>query len=232
MQKENLQKLYYKYRFYIFPVVVVICSVVLLAVVIYPQARKIMDISKAQVDTDGKAAQVKAKVDALNSLNSSDLTTQMNVLLTVLPEDKDYPGLIQILKNTILSRGLILVDFQVGGSGSAAAKSSGLYTVMISLKGTKSAVDDFISSVEALPRMIRIQNLDFNLGKAPDIVTANITLNIFYAPAPTAVGAVDSPLPKLTEKDQQMVALFTRGINLSSPPVSTSSAKGKADLFN
>lgn len=237
MNKEVIGKLYFKYRFYIFPAVSALCCLILIIFVIYPQVTQVIKSFDDLQQKENKLHVLKVKTADLEELNEAELTQKLNAMLVVLPEDKDYPSLIGVLRSLTSRFGVLLSSLQIGKvSSPAKAETGSAFAVTLEFSGSKALVSRLITALESSNRIMKIRSMDLSFNKTTDAINASFMLDVFFAPIPTNIGSYETPLPKLTQKDQEMIASLTRDINKPvSLPISSSSAttvtRGKINPF-
>ena len=73
--------------------------------------------------------------------------------------------------------------------------------------------------------------MDINPTRATDILNLVLSLEVLYGELPSTFGTVDSPLPQLTSKDEELIAKLAGISIVSSPGTVTLSPKGKTNPF-
>lgn len=232
MNKEQLSKIYLKYRFYIFPVIIVVTSLVLIVFVIYPQSMALVNGFGELQQKSNKLQVLKLKASDLEGLNEIELTQKINILLTALPSDKEYPSLIGVLKGLGSQLGITLSSIQIGQAVSTSNSGSS-FIVNLEITAPQTLISRLATSIESSPRVMKVRSIDLSYNKSTNLVNGIFVLDVYFVPLPTTIGSAESPLPKLSEKDQQTIDNFTRStpsLSQSSIPA-TVSARGKVNPF-
>src|SRR3989338_8423415 len=90
MKKAEILKFYLNYRLYLFPAIVALSSLILIILVIYPVAVKLITNSKVEGEILSKSKFLETKAQALDSLDQVDLDRKVNFALGSLPTDNDF----------------------------------------------------------------------------------------------------------------------------------------------
>jgi hypothetical protein len=206
MRKQELLKLYQTYRIYIFPSGVAVASLILIALIIYPQTISLLTNQKAKTEISTQSQFLEAKAQELGSYNPQDLNQKVNYAVSSYPTSKDYISAISTLQNLIFQSGFTVSTLSLLGDNSKDAKASFLsYTVKVEILGPLPSLPTLLASIENAPRLMRVGTIEVTPGKDPKIASAAIAVEVLYSPAKGDLGSVDSPLPKLSDKEEQVI---------------------------
>ena len=218
----NTLKLHYKTIIY--PLTVGIASLVLIIFVIIPQLQGFItgqdDLKTKQARLD--VLEVKAK--ELESFNQEAYTEKLLNAFYYLPVDKDYSNIIGIFRELTASAGMSLNSLHPG-SGPAANS----YSVKADIVGQVSSLGAMLEAIEKSPRVMKLESVETSTPTS-GLLNATLTVSVYYAAPPQSLGAIDVPLPKLTEQDQVVLSSLT-------PPSAQSSSttiilpSGKSNPF-
>ncbi len=233
MPKDELLKLYYKYRFIIYPVLVAAAGIFLVVVVIIPQTVTFIKNQQAIKEYAQRHDSLKAKAVELEGLDKNELKKRTDVALSVLPEDKDYSGVLGLVQSTAARDGFSVLSFQIGAPFiNSSTKSSG-FNVKIEFLGPKDNLKLLLANIEDSSQVLRLSGIEVNNLRRADMAEGILTVDAYYAPIPSTIGSVDAPLLRLSEQDFQTLLKYTR--LAASVPVSTTSAtpsqRGKSNPF-
>lgn len=247
MNTQIAKTLYLKYRLIIVPIVVALSGLVLIVLVIYPQLHNLISQSSLYDKTQEKSKVLEVKAMELNTIDETDLKKKLNLALVALPEEKDYLEIVNVLQTLTAKSGFSITSLQFGQTGELEKSSIGkAYGVKLMITGPKVAFDTFLNSIEKSYRAMRVGNLEITSSKiGSGAIEASLTINIFYAPLPTNIGSVESPLPRLSDKDETLINNLAKVISIafaqnsvsaqssSSLPILTGSLppRGKSDPF-
>ncbi len=233
MKKEEILKFYLNYRVFIFPVVTAISSIILIFLVIYPQALKLLSNQKAQAEISKRSNFLEAKAQALQNYDREDLNNKVNLSLTSYPADKDFANVIGLLQNLTAQLGFKIISLSIGG-GSAKIVNAKSYGVKLDLVGPLKSSPLLINNIEQSPRLIKASGIETSAGGDPNLANITINLEVLYSPPINSYGSIDSPLPELSNKDQEILATLQSSISpVSQTQQATQGAsiRGKANPF-
>jgi Tfp pilus assembly protein PilO len=211
---KSLLETYNKYKLLLFPLFIGFAGLLVIIFVIIPQ---VQDYFKGQEQINELAKRqsiLEAKAKALESVNKDEVDSKLTVVLVALPIDKDYPGIIGLIQKLVADNGLTLTNLQIGSG--ANANSSGVlnYSLKVETSGPKDGFNKLVPILEKASRIVKIGSIEFTpLGLKGDL-SANFTLEAYYGPIPSSVGAVDAPLPQLTAEDEKLLSTLAQSASL------------------
>lgn len=231
MNKEVILKFYSSYKLFIFPAVVAISCLVLIVSVILPQTLKLVTNQKVGDDLLTRSENLEVKAQNLESINGEDLSQNLIYALNVYPSDKDYGNIIGLIQKNTSEVGFNIDSLNLGGGGVSAKTDAQSFSVSLQLSGSKVLLPILLSNFENGPRLMRIANLEVS-STSGEGVQVSLGLDVLYSSSPGDFGSIDSPLPTLSEKDEE---LLTKLAVVSGPSVSlggvVSTPRGKANPF-
>lgn len=232
MKLSYLMIFYSKYKLFLFPTVVALSCLVLIAFIIFPQLSKLISNKEVEKQLAGRAKVLGIKAAALEGYNSEELQLKVVSVLSALPPEKDLGSILSILQNITGKDNFTISAFSVaGGEGVGGVQS---YGVKLTVAGPRSLFSSLLKSIESSPRIMRVQTIDVSGTKDAQSLEANLSIQILFAPIPSSMGSVDAPLPTLSEKDEEVIAKLS---STSAPIVTTeqtpiiSVPTGKANPF-
>lgn len=237
MDKEYLLTIYSRYKFIIYPFVVALIGIIVILLVIYPQVNNILEKRSQMENLSQKLEFLDAKAADLENLNEADLSRKINAAVAVLPSDKDYTSTINVLQSIIQQNSFSLTSLQTGQVANVSTPNLSGFNVKIETVGPRAFLSRLLSSLENAPRVMKVSTIELVPQKSPDSVDAIISVDVFYAPIPTSLGAVDAPLSQLTDKDEELLAKLVRNVNAAGvsavTPTTPSSLppRGKSNPF-
>lgn len=227
MTKEKLVLIYQKYRMIIFPVVVALSCLILIIFVMIPQLSKFLKNSKEEANFKAKSDFLDTKVEALESLDEKDLQKKLKGVVISYPQEKDFVTLISLLQKITSENGFSMTSLSFGGGGTAKDSS---YGILIEVTGPKSIFARLLSSIEASPRLMRIDRIEISSGKVGDVISANLAIAALFAPLPGNLGSIDSPLPQISTGEEELMAKLAGSQEIPLTTVDLSST-GKSNPF-
>lgn len=230
MDKQELIDLYLRYRNIIFPVLVGVVSIILVAFVIYPQLNKLRENNDSYNKIVNKSDFLEVKANELESIDETDLQEKVRIALSALPDGQDYAQVISLLQDVAGESGFIISSINfVPGTQTATGRSE--FTVRMEVGGPKNGFNTLLTNIESAYRPMRVSNFEVNTASSGEVLNAIISVNVFYAPLPQSLGGVDSKLPILTSQDEELMSLLARSDSAGESGSLISSPKGKSDPF-
>lgn len=230
MKKEEIVKFYQHYRLYIFPAVVALSSLTLIIFVIYPQALKLITNKQVEGDMINRSKFLEVKAQALESLDSTDLNRKKDFALVSYPTDKDFASALGLLQNFTVKSGFNIVLISLG-SGTLGTNAQS-YNLKLDILGPQTLLPGLLSNIENSPRLMRVSSVETNLGKDPQGALISLSVDVLYSSVPEDFGSIDSPLPELSEKDEEVLVKLARSaVSPSLESITPSGARGKANPF-
>ncbi len=232
MKKEEVIKFYINFRLYIFPAVVALSSLFLIISVIFPQVVKLLENQKAIGELTNKSKFLDTKVVALESYNSEDLSRKVGFALSSLPADRDFGNILGLLQQAISQAGYTINSVSFGSATGKVGTSSS-YEVKMEIKGSKITFQTLLNNLENLIRLVRVSSIDISTNQLTQALDIALVVEVLYSPIPQSFGSVDSPLPQISQKDEELLARLAVGANVivSSPSATLGLPRGKSNPF-
>lgn len=235
MNRESWNKFYKRYRLFIFPAVVALSCLILIVFVMIPQISKIIEGTRKESEIRVKHKFLATKAEALEGYDEADLARKVSYLLASLPAEKDFVNIIGQLQRISSENGFSIAALSLGvGTGGQSPKEQS-YGVKMDALGPKSLLNRLLNSIEGSPRLIRINDMEISAGKAGDFVNVSLTIEVLFSPMPKDLGAVDSPLPEISEGEQALIQRLARTQTVPTTAVSTTplslTPRGKPNPF-
>lgn len=227
MNKE-LGKFYQKYRLYIFPAAVAVSCLILIIFIIYPQVAKLIQGSRLEQDFSTRSKFLEAKASALENYDEADLQRKVGLVLASFPAEKDFINVMSLLQRLNSQSGFSILSLSLTSVQSSSKDQS--YGVKVEIVGPKTLFLSLLNGIESSPRIMRISTIDVTSGMIADVVSATLTVEVFFAQVSDSFGTLDSPLPEISDKDEQLISRLATTQPIITTPIS-SSAKGRADPF-
>lgn len=231
MKKEALSRFYSTYRLFIFPAVIILSCLILIAFIIFPQASKLISNSKLEADLKSRHKILEAKAEVLESIDEQDLSSKVNTALSAYPSERDFASVVGLLQNLTQLSGFTISSLSLSQSTGSKYGNSQSYSVKLEVLGPESLFPNFISSIESSPRIMRLSSMDISSTRSTGILNLVLAIEVLYASLPATFGTVDSPLPKLTSKDEELIVKLAGISAISSPETVTLSPRGKSNPF-
>lgn len=236
MIKADLKLALAKYRFLALPTLVGLIILVLTLTLLLPRISQILKIRQTLAQEKVRLSKLTQKVADLEGLDEPELSAKADLMISSLPAEKDIPRIFATLKSLGSEAGVTLESIKVAPgelstvSAQPRAKGPPVLSFEISAKGAMEAIKSFLGQVEStIPVM---QTTDVSLTRTEGEVKADISLDTYFLPLPKTLGAVETPLVKITPNEEllyQEIARFTTPLTEGALPSVTT---GKEDLFS
>ena len=229
MRKETLINFYHSYRLFVFPGVVALSSIFLIIFAIYPQTIKLINNQKASGDLAEKSKFLDSKVYALESINAEDLSQKLEIALGAFPSEKDFGNVLGLLQQLVNGSGFSISAISLGNSGAKIANADS-FSVKLDVKGSKATLQNLLNNLENSPRLAKIGSIDVSSNQPSDAIDVSLSIDFFYSSSPKTAGSADSPIPQLTQKDEEVLIALSK-IYAAVPKNISQSPRGKPNPF-
>ncbi|MBI2029441.1 hypothetical protein HYT02_03435 [Candidatus Gottesmanbacteria bacterium] len=201
-------------KLFLFPVVTIIMVISLTWFFLIPQITEI----RVSIDENNKNAEVLArleeKLNKLNEIKNSMVLGEFERLEKVLPSEKNIPQLINTLSmlqrdNEVIYEGLVI---KPGIIDSDTVENKPI-SFGINIGGPTDKVVAYISKLLDTVPLINISSVGLNTKDG--YTRGTLSVNSFYYPLPSKLGAVDSPLPEINKSVQESI---DKALSLKDPP--------------
>lgn len=199
--------------------------------IIFPQTKELIGNVRLEKELKSRQGLLEAKAQVLEKLDEQDLSVKVGSVLASYPAEKDFASVIGLIQQLAAQSGFSLTTLSLGSAAGKYSDSQS-YSVKMDTVGPKSLLKNFISSIEDTPRIMRVSNLEVATTRDANIVNTSLEIQVLFASLPQTFGTVDSPLPQLTQKDEELIVRLTQTPVVAAPtePV-TLSPRGKANPF-
>lgn len=230
MKKETIIKFYSNYRLYIFPAIVALSSLFLILFVIYPQTVKLINNQQTIGDLINKSKLIENKVVALESYDEEDLSRKVGFALVTLPADKDLVSILGLLPQLIVQSGFTIESISFGNTANKLGNSDSV-EIKLEIRGAKIMFQTLLSNLENSPRLIRVNTIDISAQSSQNM-NAAVVVEVLYSLLPQNFGGTDSPLPELSQKDEQLLVRLARTSETVATFSAIESPRGKSNPFD
>ncbi len=234
MKKEELLKFYQTYKLYIFPAGVILSSLILIAFIIYPQVNSLLTGQKTKAQFLERSKFLEAKAQTLQNYASEDLNIKVEYALNSYPVEKDLITGIGLIQNITAGLGFSIKGMTLG-PGTLKVSNSQSYGMKLDLSGPAALLPSLLTNIENSPRLMRVTSLETTAGGDRQAVSVGINVDVLYATAPQNFGSIDSAVPQLSAKDEQILAKIvgtgSRGGQLTGPQIIQLPPRGKLNPF-
>src|SRR3989344_6562377 len=204
---DELIRLYQVHKLYIFPIIVGLSSLILIIFIIYPQTVKLISNQQVSGEMFNKSQFLETKVQALESYDVDSLKSQVSFALGFYPTDKDIVPILGLLQNLAAESGFSVISMSLSGGGiknqSSKAQS---YGVKLEVLGPTQFLPSFLSKIEGSQRLMRVGSVDVTSAGSSKGSSVAIEVDVLYSTSSNDLGSIDSQLPELSQKNQEVIA--------------------------
>jgi hypothetical protein len=204
--KKTLLDIYNRYKIIIFPALIGLACFLLIILIIIPQFNEYLKAKEDLANTLAHAENLQKKNLALEGLDRNDLQQKLNIAINAFPSEKDFPGVVGLVQRLASERGLALGSLQVVQTSSKTETPS--FSVKFDVSGSRASVRELLNTLENSSRVLKVITIEVSASSETDVV-ANIGIDAFYAPTPTALGGLDAPLSPLTSEENKVLSTLS-----------------------
>lgn len=232
MKKETINKFYQTYRLIIFPIVIILSNFILIFFIIYPQTVKLISDNKQEAELKSKHQFLEAKASQLENYSEEDLSRKVRFALYSLPAEADFAFIIGLLQKLTNELGFNILSLNLSQRSDAKAQTQS-YVVQLELSGAKTLLSSLINNIENYVRIMRVSNIEISASSRDlNSLNANLEIEVFFSNVSANLGSIDSPLPEISTKDEQLLEKLAASVPSQEPiraaPVGP---RGKANPF-
>lgn len=229
-----------KYEIFIASAFILLMIIILSIGLLVPNFNRAQEIYQKQKELTIRLENLRKKDNTLSGLDFNYYKDNFVKINYVLPEAKDYVSLFKTFDLLEKKEGVSIIktDFQLGivsTDSSKLAKTAGSPTffipVTIEVIGNLPSLQNFIKSLsDYTGRFISIDSFSW-VKKDGDRLLLNLSGRAYFYPLPTTLGTVDSPLAKISENEEKILAKIS-SISVVEEEVTIDKGDlGKKDLF-
>lgn len=229
---QEIIKFYQTNKIYLFPIIVGISSLILIIFIIYPQTVALLANQQVEKVVSNNSELLTNKVNALEQYDNIDLNQKVDSALGFYPTDKEVVPVVGLLQNLASKAGFSTISMSLGGISGKSDNKSQSYTIKLELSGPSQLLQSLLSNIENSQRLMRVNSVELTSGSDPRGAEVTLIVEVLYASPPSDLGGVDSPLPQLSQTDQEIINKLTLIVpSRSTQQISTLGTKGKANPF-
>lgn len=235
MKKETILEFYNKYKLILFPSLVTIACLVLIVLVIFPQAKSLLEGQNNLAVSKTKLKSLEAKAQELDQINDQDLKNQVQLVLGILPEGKEPSNVFGVIQRVVGLSSVNLVSLGFTSSKGTAIGQANSFSLRAQVAGSKSSIGQFLTNLSEAPLAVNVTGISLSSASSSDLLAADIQIDVYFSPTPKTLGSAEDPLPELSEEEKAIVSRLAK--SQIATPVSQSSTptillpRGKPNPF-
>jgi len=195
--------LYRQYKAFLLPIVAIIVSIILVGIIIIPQTQILLKNQEELKKEQDKLSILKNNYSLLSSMDEADLNANLQTLSKVLPNGKDFIGVINTISYNSVRQDVSIDDFsfQVGEISKDLADEAEFpfLTLTLNVSGNPQSVLRFISELYKSVPVVQVINIKTTSGQS--------TLKLqFYHKAFVKGGiSADSAIAPLSKQETELI---------------------------
>ena len=226
----TIKILYRKYKEHLTYILVIFIAVVLFLFTVLPRLKDLAKLNNDRKIELNKFSILKNNLDLLSNIDDSLLSSQLLLVSSALPSEKDFEGVLNSISLATAKSGASLSDyeFQVGGLSQSSIETTGFpfLTLTVTIRGTPLQVAKFIGYLSKSAPLSQVTSIMQNSS------SATVAINFYYkALAPSQFNDSQAITP-ISEKGKQIIkTLSSWGINNLPGPETPILSKSSANPF-
>ena len=212
INQTTLRILYYRNRPFILPTILFVLSLIIIVEAVFPQVQQWFTIHSAISSSLQKIDSLNKNIATLNKISEKDLDAKLEFLSEVLPENKDYVGILSAISSAAISSGTSLGDynFNVGNLSSSETKNN---TIQLKLSLTGGIVEARKFIVQ-LKKQTPLSSLaDVEIGN--DLIT--VVASFYFKPFPVVSYQKAQDIINLTPQEENLYTSLKSSLNTATP---------------
>lgn len=189
---------------------------------IYPASQKVIHLLEQKKALGEERDKLKKKLAILDSLDEQALRADLTTVIAAVPSDKSIPSLFQTVEGLASEAGVALDSISISAVGSVSTQSasgtsslekqigSHLLPFISSLTGGFENIQQFITRVPSVRRLVRIRTFAMSFPKDQQPLNISFEMDAFYEPFPTSLGTQSSPIFEITPKEEQVISTLSQ----------------------
>lgn len=201
---------------YIFPIAIILISVILFFQFVIPQFGALLEARKEALAASIKLETFKANLDVLTNTNEETLDLQLKILSSALPLNKDFIGILNSIYLTSQKTGVNLGSFslKIGDlSNSDNNDQSSTVNIDIPINANVTAVNNFIGAISKTVPLVEVYSV--KVGN----VSSSVSLSFYYKPLGASNYSQDARISPISQKGLTIVNQLGKFENISSSAV-------------
>lgn len=204
VDENTLRILYEKHKVYLIPAIVVAVSILLFFAAVIPQIENFFSLQAKTENTKERTVVIKSNVALLSSLNKGDLGDKLQTVVSALPVEKDFAGILRVIAFAAEDAHVTLGDFSfvVGSLNGQATKITNALPIEVDLT--------ISSDIFGAKRFIEALTQRFPLSEVTSLQISDKSSSMkaffYYKPLPQFAFDENKKIEGLSQKD---TAFFT-----------------------
>ncbi len=175
-----------------------------------------------------KLKKMNEKLSDLTTLDEVKLTDKTRIALRAVSTDKNFMDTLTVIAKIAGDNGLVLSGFSIN-PGDLSITEKGTLSYKLFVSGNKENLVAFLAAInKTLPLVAPAGNLNVDMSGAS--TEFDMSTESYFLPLPKTLGTIDSPVPKLTSQEEEVLAVIS-GFTFV-PQMAVTSSGGKVNPFS
>ncbi len=210
---KSLKFILNKNRPYIFPVAIIIVSIIIFFQFVIPQFGAFLAVRKEALAASLKLETLKANLDVLTNTNEEALDSQLEILSQALPLNKDFIKILNAIYSTAQKTGVRLGNFSFKIGDLSTLKNSDDFPVVNVSLPINSGVNAINSFVQTISRTVPLSKVYFvRIGN----LLSMVSLSFYYKPLGVSNYSQDARISPISQKGLTLINQLSEFENTSS----------------
>ena len=161
----SLKIIFERNKYYIVPVAIILICIILFFQLIIPQFKTLFALGENAKKMALELQVLKNNLNVLMNTNEKVLDSQLKILISALPSDKDFDSMLSVIYSVSQKTGVSLGNFslKIGNlSESEAANSSPTIKVTVPINSNAESATSFIQELISLAPLSEIESIKMN----------------------------------------------------------------------
>ncbi len=222
LSEGSAKVLYKKYKALFIPYLVLLLTFVAFYFIEYPQIQQLPTLTSQVSQISLTNNQLRENEKVLSSINDKNYSEYLATVSAVLPQQKDYTGVIQAIAGAANASNTTLSDytFQVGDLATNSARLATQNSLSVSLLLTNGAFDTQHFATKLLQSIPLSEISDLSVNN----VSATLDTSFFYQPYTQAGYNPKTPIFLLSNNDINTINVFKKWKDAQETNAATASA--------
>ena len=186
-----------------------IAGLICLFVGLIPAIGKSIALIKDLRTMQEEIAGIQKKASMLQSVDLLELEQTARDVLAGVPPDKSVSTLLSTIEAVATKYNLYISDMSIEGIASLAKDSAkpvtkpegNILTEGISLQGELIQLRNFLTECVRVRRLMRVKDMVITSMPKSNLITAKLTIEVFYLPLPQTIGKISDALDPFSQKE-------------------------------
>lgn len=214
----SLKLIFNKNKPYILSIAIMLVSIILFLQFVIPQFQVLLATEKKVKETSLKLETLKANLNILTNINDETLNSQIEVLNSALPLNKDLIGILNSVYSTAQKTGVSLGSFSFTVGDLAQSENANNFSIVrlsVPIDADVIAINSF---VETISKTLPLSEVNLvRIGKT----SSTVDLSFYYMPLGASNYGQDVPISPISQKGLMLIDQLGKYENISSPKPST-----------